>query len=363
MGKPLEAYDEEPAVPAKTKPTPAVTEESGNGIPAEPEITYEEYELRRKELVERLPEVGARPKNLVAKLALITGLVGQIRKSGENTFHHYRYAKESDLVEAIRPLLSELGIWVWWSLFADPEKGIKHHERLSQTKKDRDGNITGEANTLTAVAAHFKFIDGDTKEETEPQLMMGYGDDNSDKGLYKALTGMEKYFLFKTFLVSTGDDPEGDTRADARAARREGPPEVRRSSSQGGRSQPQRGGRQQEASSPQVRQLGELLRKAGLAKSSIKTLEYFTEQLGRPFPVEDGDPATTLQTALRTIKPEEMGKLIASLRASQEEEQPAAVEEAQDVVGDSPAGEDVEAAGPAATEVVSDEEEDAGPIA
>ena len=32
-----------------------------------------------------------------------------------------------------------------------------------------------------------------------------------DKGLYKAITGANKYFLFKLFQIETGDDPERDT--------------------------------------------------------------------------------------------------------------------------------------------------------
>ena len=52
---------------------------------------------------------------------------------------------------------------------------------------------------------------------------MGAGDDGADKGLYKAYTGAVKYFLMKTFLIPTGDDPEADTKADERAASRAAP--------------------------------------------------------------------------------------------------------------------------------------------
>jgi hypothetical protein len=37
---------------------------------------------------------------------------------------------------------------------------------------------------------------------------------------YKAMTGALKYFLMKTFLIPTGDDPEADTGSDARSAGR-----------------------------------------------------------------------------------------------------------------------------------------------
>lgn len=222
-------------------------------VPADDdEPDLEAYEQARLELVAKLDaeiEAHGMPKTIYGKLAMVTGLIGQVRKSGRNTFHNYSYAKESDLVEAIRPLLARLRIFVWWSLAeGNAEQGIVPHERLSQTKRDRQGNVTGESDTLTKVMAWFKFIDDDGNA-TEPQLVAGYGDDTGDKGLYKAYTGMEKYFLFKTFLVSTGDDPEGDARTDRRAEAREAGSGPNVNVQQQQRQQPARG-RQQGA--PQV---------------------------------------------------------------------------------------------------------------
>jgi hypothetical protein len=313
--KPDETVVEPSALPAIT-PAPV----DGTSVPVrapDEEPSLEEYEQRRLELIAKLPPKDQRPTKLVAKLALITGLVGQIRKSGRNTFHNYNYAKESDLVEAIRPLLAELGIWVWWSLFADPDKGIVHHTRLSQVVKDRNKNIVGEAETLTVVTAIFRFIDGETDEKTEPQMMMGYGDDNSDKGLYKALTGMEKYFLFKTFLVSTGDDPEGDASADRRAAAREAQSapqvDVRRSAPQQRQSQPTAGGRQQDGSKPQIKQLGELIRQSGV-RSSEGAAMLIGEKIGREVVLEGDDKAKALTEAIAALKPNEIAKAIFELR-------------------------------------------------
>lgn len=353
-------------MPTKTLSKNPPNQVTSTGEPAqeeEPELSYEEYEQRRIELIAKLPPKSERPKYLIDKLALVTGLVGEIKKSGKNTFHNYRYAKESDLVEAIRPLLAELGIRIHQSLYGEPELGFIAHQRLSQTKR-KDGQIVGESDSLTAITMVFWFehVNDGKVEKTEQQIFMGYGDDNSDKGIYKAFTGCEKYFLMKTFLVATGDDPEGDQRADQRAARRDEAPRIERSQQQGGRAQPRHGGRQQESSSPQLRQLGELLRQAGLASSSAKALEYFGEVLERPFPVEDGDPAGTLVDVTKALKPEEMGKLIASLRAKVEGDQ--APQEATDAVGDGAAAEvDVDAAVEPAPEAAADEEEDAGPIA
>ena len=62
---------------------------------------------------------------------------------------------------------------------------------------------------LTTVKGNVEFIDGDTGESYIAEGV-GQGADSGDKGVYKAITGMMKYILLKTFLVPTGDDPERD---------------------------------------------------------------------------------------------------------------------------------------------------------
>jgi hypothetical protein len=333
-------------VPTKT-PTTESTPEIEEGLL---------WEARRRELLARIPPKEERPTRLYLKLAQIASLIGEIPKRGENTFHHYKYVREPDLVEAVRPILAEYGIWLEWTLVWDAERGIVGHQRVPQVLRDRDKNIIGTQDSLTILMAEFWFVDGESGEQTAKKIIPGYGDDTSDKGSNKALTSLMKYFLMKTFLIATGDDPEADNRADERAAARTDQPRVTRSARQGGTAQPKHGGRQQEASSPQIRQLGELLRQTGLAKSSAKTLAYFEEVLERPFPVVDGNPAESLQAALSgDIKPEEMGKLIAGLRARVEAEgQPDAERGgAPDPVAGEPDGDEQEAA--------VDDEEDAGP--
>jgi hypothetical protein len=58
---------------------------------------------------------------------------------------------------------------------------------------------------------------------------VGEGEDRGDKAAYKAITGATKYWVMKTFLISTGDDPESGQQ-----------PQGQRSQGQGG---PQRQGR------------------------------------------------------------------------------------------------------------------------
>lgn len=131
-----------------------------------------------------------KPAGLVAKLAAVMGAVGRIPKRGHNDFHDYNYATEADIVEAIRTELSTRNVMLI--------PGIKGHQREP---------VGDKGSTLTTLSMTFTFLDGDSEEKIERDWI-GFGDDKLDKGGYKAMTGAEKYFLLKTFLIPTGDDPE-----------------------------------------------------------------------------------------------------------------------------------------------------------
>lgn len=138
-------------------------------------------------------ENGAKPRGLHSKLAEVMAEVGRVPKRGRNEFHKYDYATEADIVEAVRGALSARGV----SLLPSVRQVL------------REG-------TLTTALMAFSFTDGETGE-TSTHEWAGTGDDKGDKGLYKAMTGALKYFLLKTFLLPTGDDPEADEATDKRA--------------------------------------------------------------------------------------------------------------------------------------------------
>ena len=126
-------------------------------------------------------------KAILTKLARVLGEVQRVPKNGRNAFHKYDYTTESDLVDFIRPLLAAEKLFIVPSI----EELIRE-------------------NGKTIIRMSFTLADGDSGETLGPQSWYGEADDKGDKGLYKAITGGVKYFLFKTFLVSTGDDPEND---------------------------------------------------------------------------------------------------------------------------------------------------------
>jgi len=131
------------------------------------------------------------------KLVAVRDGISRIPKNGFNEHHNYAYATEADVVEGIRGLLSEQG------LSMTIEVTISRYREKEGSKM-----------VVTTVPMVIKITDIDTGYE-EVYEWEGSGEDPGDKGLYKAITGGQKYFLMKTFLVPTGDDPE---RAEATSA-------------------------------------------------------------------------------------------------------------------------------------------------
>ncbi len=133
--------------------------------------------------------------------------VGYIQKTGNNKFHGYKYAGEADLLEKLRPAMLEAGLLLIPSVetvSAIDEHGITTIH-MEYTLVHKDGDIW--PHKIGAAGA------GGDKNKN------GVG----DKGLYKAITGANKYLLFKLFQIETGDDPENDRQQDNAPQKRENP--------------------------------------------------------------------------------------------------------------------------------------------
>lgn len=125
--------------------------------------------------------------------------VSYVQKDKENAFHRYKYAGEESLLDVLRPAMVKHGLFLLPSLDGNPTM-------------DEHGN------THLVMAYRLCHISG----QVWPELLRvpGCGNDRNklggvgDKGTYKALTGANKYLLFKLFQIATGDDPENETALD-----------------------------------------------------------------------------------------------------------------------------------------------------
>jgi hypothetical protein len=120
---------------------------------------------------------------------------GYVQKTGKNAFHGYKNAGEADLLDKLRPAMVQHGL-----LLLPSGKSV--------AGPDEHGNVT--------VAIEYTLAHKDGEIWPEKLVAFGCGNDRAkngsigDKGVYKALTGANKYLLFKLFQIETGDDPEQD---------------------------------------------------------------------------------------------------------------------------------------------------------
>lgn len=138
-------------------------------------------------------------KNLAMKMIKIMQDVEYIQKTGFNSFHKYKYATDSDVAAAFSKAMRKHNVFMFSSIL----------ERSCDRYMTRGNKET----FLITVKLEVTFVDADSGEQFTGTYF-GDGSDSDDKGVYKAMTGAQKYALMKTFLVETGDDPERDNTND-----------------------------------------------------------------------------------------------------------------------------------------------------
>lgn len=132
------------------------------------------------------------------KMAKVMEKISRVPKNGKNKFFNYDYVTEADLTDHIRPILAEEGIAFTSTVL-----------EATKTPVEKEGSKENKEGAISTVKMLFRLIDADDGSSIE-SVFLGEGSDKGDKGFYKAYTGCVKYFLMKTFLVATGDDPEND---------------------------------------------------------------------------------------------------------------------------------------------------------
>lgn len=125
-------------------------------------------------------------KQIASKIVKVMAAIQSVSKDGYNAFHKYKYATDAAIVSEIRKAM------IANNLICIP----------NQLSCNQNGN-------MTAMQVQYTVLDADSGEFITSHVY-GYGQDTGDKGPYKAATGAEKYFLLKTFLLPTDDDPENE---------------------------------------------------------------------------------------------------------------------------------------------------------
>ena len=119
--------------------------------------------------------------------------VGTMPKTGQNQSQNYRFIEQALMMAVLRPLFVEHGIVILPEIL-----GTDWHRP------------EGAKQTTARCQMRFTLINADNPAEKVECLWSSEGADMGDKGVNKAGTSGEKYFLMKLFMLSDKDEPDAD---------------------------------------------------------------------------------------------------------------------------------------------------------
>ena len=136
---------------------------------------------------------------IAKKLVLIMGECSHVAKDGFNDYHKYKYASAAGVLEAINAAL------------------VKHKVASVVTPAILSSfdvtNAKGNIEHQVTVGCNILLIDSESGESMD-LYGIGTGQDAGDKAVMKAETAAIKYAYLLSMAISTGDDPEADTKTD-----------------------------------------------------------------------------------------------------------------------------------------------------
>jgi len=146
---------------------------------------------RPKSLKRPPPTLGS----VYQRVARVAAAMERLAKEGQNQAQGYKFVRVEDVVDTLRPLLAENGLFLQWHTAG--------YELLeTKTAKGYPAWLCKLVTTLT--------IYTDTGEMLTCGQTFAMAIDSGDKAVTKAETSARKYSLIKAFNLSTGDDLEDD---------------------------------------------------------------------------------------------------------------------------------------------------------
>ena len=142
---------------------------------------------------EKAVETTPAPHNIYQKLIAVRKSVPYLEKA--NVGYQFKYVSSSQTLGALRKAMDEEGLLLVPKI---TDIVVKDHT----TAKDKH-------EYFTALTMEFTWINADKPEETIVCPWYGQGLDDGEKGVGKALTYAEKFFMLKFFNIATDkDDPD-----------------------------------------------------------------------------------------------------------------------------------------------------------
>jgi hypothetical protein len=145
-------------------------------------------------------------KTLAGKMIAVMNDVGHLGKDARNDFHRYEYTSDNQVYNAVRKAMITHGIAIF--------------TKMPDVAQEVGTTAKGKPNVHTLARFEFELVCADSGESVVCPWF-GEADDQNDKGVNKCATAALKYFLLKTFIIPTGDDPDADSEKPVLPVRRD----------------------------------------------------------------------------------------------------------------------------------------------
>lgn len=143
-------------------------------------------------------EEAKRPATLAGRIAKISAEIGAIAKSGRNQQQGYAYIEYGRIAAELRVLQDKYGV----AIFPEIED-----QAVAEVRNSKGG-----IGYHYLLHMKFKVVNTDDQNDFIEAKWLGEATDYGDKGVNKASTCGEKYFLMKLYHISEqGDDPDQNT--------------------------------------------------------------------------------------------------------------------------------------------------------
>lgn len=147
--------------------------------------------------------------NLHEKLIAVRKEVKVLTKDQHNAGQGFNFVSNSQTVSSLREKMDELGLLLMPQVHGHT---VERHDTRNGGKQ-----------YFTELEMSFTWVNAEEPKDREELTFYAQGTDSSEKGVGKALTYAEKYFLLKFFNIPT-DSSDPDTNNGSATASPAGPP-------------------------------------------------------------------------------------------------------------------------------------------
>lgn len=143
--------------------------------------------------------------NIYQKMLKATERISKVAKNLKvdiSKSSSYKAVSEADVLEAVKPVEIELGIYSY------PVKREIIETNVLDTVKEYNGNRTESKQLFMRLEVTYRFVNVDNPADYIDIITYGDGVDSQDKAPGKSMTYADKYALLKAYKIQTGEDPD-----------------------------------------------------------------------------------------------------------------------------------------------------------